>query len=126
MFLILRPESQDAFLPVFLGFPFRDSLKLFLCFSSAFPAFYLFPTTFLIIGEIQIFPQKSKFKLTIFQGFLKDCGEIFASSILTDLASDLIISFLVNLHHNNLFISSIKCLITFTNNYPLGSTSLRM
>ena len=120
MFLILRPESQDDFLPVCLGFPIYGFFKYVLCFSSAFPAFYLFPTTLLIIGEIQIFPQKSQFKLIVFQGYLKDCGEIFSSSILMDLASDLINLILVNLHHIILFISLTKYLITFTKYLSFG------
>ena len=44
---------------------FRDFESCFLLFL----AFYLFPTTLHIIGEIQIFPQKSKLEINSFKDF---------------------------------------------------------
>ena len=51
LFPILRPEFQDAFIPVCLGFPYLGNLKLLSTFL-AFPAFYLFPTTSSSLGNL--------------------------------------------------------------------------
>ena len=90
MFLILRPEQQDAFFPVQPRLPFLGSFKAALSFSSAFPAFsHLFPTTPLHWGNLDFSSNLNQFLSRIFERF----WGFVALSILMDLASDLQFSF---------------------------------
>ena len=74
MFLILRPEQQDAFFPVQPRLPFLGSFKDALSFSSAFPAFsHLFPTTPLHWGNLDSSSNLNKFLSRIFERFLGIC-----------------------------------------------------
>ena len=71
MFLILRPESQEAFLPVCLGFPFRDSLKMFYAFPQLFQLFTSSQLLSSSLGKFRFFLKNLNLKLTIFQGFFE-------------------------------------------------------
>ena len=67
MFLILRPEQQDAFFPIQPRLPILGFFKAALSFSSAFPAFsHLFPTTPLHWGNLDSSSNLNKFLSRIF------------------------------------------------------------
>ena len=79
-----KPVSNSAsrisgcFIPVQPRLPilglFKAALSFFLSFSSFFSPLPNYSSS---LGEIQIFPQKSKLEYNFFQGFLKDLGKFF-------------------------------------------------